>query len=190
MKSKKRLLWVIGIVAVVLIGLGIRSSLLKSKQHARLYDFPETGYQSTNQYVSITSEIAVITLRQQDSDEDEEGSGRLNIRIFIEHKNNAQPLRDAVLSAKLHDDLKTVLRIPSLYVIAHPTMTVNIGGEGHPGASFARSTPIDPAAGISDTEQLREVLYQPIRVKISHSQGTELIMVMPKIAFEGQIEPE
>lgn len=185
MRSKKRLLWAIGLVAVVLIGLGIRSSVLKSKQHARLYNFPETGYQSINQYISVTSEIAVIAPSQQDPDEDEEGSGRLNFRIFIEHKSNAQPLRDAVLSAKLHDDLKIVLRIPSLYVIAHPTMTVDIGGEGHPGASFARSTPIDPAAGISDTEQLRELLYQPIRVKISHSQGTELIIVMPEIIFEG-----
>lgn len=162
---------------MVALAITVITILVNSRTRANhqklLYDFPEAGYQSSNDYAETYSRISVKV--------EDEVPTHLVIEIKILHKSGAKAINKAVVSAKLDDDIASILWSRRPYVVFDLEQYIDLGEGWYPGLVFSREAPIDEEAGMGTVESLLSILDRPIRVKISHSQGVELIETVPEI---------
>ena len=162
----------IAILAIVVVTILVNSRA-KANHKKLLYDLPETGYRATNPYVETYSRISVKVKDGVPT--------HLVIEIKMLHKSGAGAINRAVISAKMDDDIASILWSRRPYVIFDPEQYIDLGEGWHPGLVFSREAPIDEEAGMGTVESLLSILDRPIRIKISHSQGVELIETVPEI---------
>lgn len=173
MKPKRIFIGLLIIALAIVVIIVLVNSRAKANHQKLLYDFPKAGYQTTNPYVETYSRISVKV---------EDGvPTHLVIEIKMLHKSGAGAINRAVISAKLDDEIASILWTRRPYVIFDPEQYIDLGEEGHPGLVFSREAPIDDEAGIRTVESLLEILTRPIRVKMAHSRGVELIETVPEI---------
>ena len=168
----------IALTALVLI-VSVLHGINKRREHKLLYDFPETGYTASNPYLDASVKITIRT-------EDGEPFG-IRVRVRLDHKDGAEPLKHAVPAAKLHDDIAAMLWTRLPYVNSRYER-FDFGDDGHGGLTFGLSTGFDPELDIGTTKDVLEILDRPVWLKISHSLGVELIEVTPQLTAAEEIE--
>ena len=163
---------------IALMGLAIAwDSWNKATLRDKIYNFPETGYISQDPYVDVSGTVTVLT-------DDSGKPTTIQITIKIDHRNEAETLRNVIVSAKVSDSLTGILFTRDPYVVTGSNVRMTLGSGGYPGLTFGATTPIDPDSASLSTQQVTQLCDAPILVKLSHADGIELIEIRPIVSVQ------
>ena len=157
---------------VVVLALPLPSYLRTAKINRRIAEalsFLSDGY--VLQHPALTAEAKIFLIP------DERYALRLLIDVVVTNVGGSA-LVDAIAAAKVHPKVASYTAQGWITVQMFEPVTLQPRLVPPSGVGFSRSTPLRPL-NEAELSSLKTILSEPVRLKLVHDDGVELISVMP-----------
>jgi hypothetical protein len=169
---QRRYLLFATLALIVVLAIPLPSYLRTTKINRRMaqaLSFPSDGYVS--QHPALTAEARIFLIP------DEHHALRLLIDVVVTNVGGGT-LVDVMAAAKVHPEIASYTAQGWITVQMFEPVTLQPGLIPPSGVGFSRSTPLRPL-NEAELSSLNDILREPVRIKLVHDDGVELIYVRP-----------
>lgn len=146
-------------------------NLLINQRIQQALDFPATGY--VREHPALDTAVTIRVASAEDA-------LSLDVQVTIDYEGD-KPLQNVIGAAKLDDAVSRFCQQGRFSVQMYEPVTVGCGSR-RPLKSFGFSRQM-PLCSLTEAEkdQLAEALTEPVRIKLVHDRGVELLLVQPQL---------